>query len=86
MRAKEALFVRYEKCLPPLNEMDEALRCVRLRHATENSAKEKHDVVEKPEDRNAVAANDWVGAVPFHIIVRSSKCWGTSVYDGAGLK
>lgn len=44
---KELASVRYMKCMPPLNELDEALVCVCLQWATAGSAEEAHDVYEE---------------------------------------
>lgn len=62
---KEPAIVRYMECVPCLDEMHEALRCMRLQWATACSAEKRHDVDGKRENRGAVEAVEWYGATPF---------------------
>lgn len=56
---REALeFARYMEFMPPLDDADKVLRCVRVHWATGGSAEDGHIVGENEENRDAVAAGE----------------------------
>lgn len=52
-------------CMPPLDEVDRAARCVCLRWASAGSAEERHDVEKEQGDGDVVAAGEWLEVVLF---------------------
>lgn len=54
--------MRYMKCGKPLDEVDDALRCMCLRWATVGSAEKERNVEEKGGGRDGVAVAKWFRA------------------------
>lgn len=46
-KGRELAFVRFMECVPPLDEMDGALRCLSQLWASTGSAEKGHDVEKK---------------------------------------
>lgn len=67
--AEEFAFVRYMNSVPLLDEEDEALRVLCLQWATAGIAKKGHSTVKEGEDRDALVAGEWLGAIPFRSTV-----------------
>lgn len=49
------------KCVPPLDHVDEALKCVDLQKASAGSAEKSLDVEKDEKNRDAVTANERFG-------------------------
>lgn len=60
---KEILFVRYKKCVPFSDEVDETVSCVILKPTTAGCAEKNYDVKEQRKDSGAVEADKKFGAV-----------------------
>lgn len=59
----EPAFVRYMKCVPSLDDVDETLRSACLQWEAADSAEQNSDEENKREDKDAPAAGKWIRAI-----------------------
>lgn len=67
--SKEHTFLRHMDCLPPMQEADEAFKCVSLQWVAAGSTEEGQDVEKEKRQRNSVVASEWFGVAPFQSIL-----------------
>lgn len=65
----EHVVLQYMECMPPSDEANEALKCACLQWAAADSDAEGTDVRAERRERDAVAACERLGAVPFRSTV-----------------
>lgn len=63
-------FVRYKECVPSLDEVGEALKCLCVQLTTAGFLEERHDVEKEIEDKDSAAAGEWYGFISFQSFVR----------------
>jgi len=66
-RREECAFVQYMQCTPPVDEVDDLLRCVCLRWATDDGI--DHTVLPVPSRGRPVVVGEWYGIEPMQSIL-----------------
>lgn len=65
----ELPFVRHMDCAAPLDELDEASKCVSLQWATSGSEKNRDNVGRGRDDTDLMAEGGWLGVISFQSVV-----------------